>query len=90
MKTPPGFVAISLRRVLCLFVAVLPGWFPGMLPAAVTNGDPNGRQNLASKSELPSGNGLAAAYPADAGLKTNADVIFADDFESGNSRRRLG
>ncbi len=37
-----------------------------------------------SKSELPSGPGLAAAFPRDVGLKASAEVIFADDFESGN------
>ncbi len=38
--------------------------------------------NLIAQSHLPSGNGLAAAYPGEVGLKANADVIFADDFES--------
>jgi hypothetical protein len=46
--------------------------------------DPEGRANLASQNELPSGSGLAAPFPGDAGLKGNAQVIFADDFESGN------
>lgn len=44
------------------------------------------RINLAGKSELPAGNGLAAAYRGDVGLKGNAEVVFTDDFESG----RLG
>ncbi len=39
--------------------------------------------NLAAKSELPSGKGLAAAFPGDAGLKGSEQVIFGDDFESG-------
>jgi len=43
-----------------------------------------GPTNLVAKSELPSGGGLAAAFPGDAGLKRNAQVIFADDFEFGN------
>jgi hypothetical protein len=46
--------------------------------------DPEGRPNLADQRELPGGTGLAAAYPGDVGLKENAQVIFADDFESGN------
>lgn len=46
--------------------------------------DPEGKTNLAGKHELPGGLGLAAAFPANVGLKTNADVIFADNFESGN------
>ena len=50
---------------------------------AAIGSDPEGAANLAGKSELPSGDGLAAAFPDDAGLKGNADVIFADDFESG-------
>ena len=45
--------------------------------------DPVGRINLAGNSKLPSGIGLAAAHPADAGLKENPGVIFADDFELG-------
>ena len=49
-------------------------------------GDPDGTNNGAAKSALPSGPGLAARYPGDAGLKASAQVIFADNFESG----RLG
>lgn len=45
--------------------------------------DSGGRTNLAEKKELPSGPGLAAAYPADKALSNCPDVIFADDFESG-------
>ena len=54
------------------------------LAGSVYGGDPESRVNLAGQSELPSGNGLAATYPGDAGLKGNPNVIFADDFESGN------
>jgi len=51
--------------------------------AGIASGaEPERHINLAAKSTLPSGNGLATSYPADAGLKTNANVIFADDFES--------
>ncbi len=39
--------------------------------------------NRVAESSLPSGFGLAGAYSADAGLRANPDVIFADDFESG-------
>ena len=45
--------------------------------------DPQSQINLVVKSDLPSGNGFAAAFPGDAGLSRNSDVIFADDFESG-------
>ena len=50
---------------------------------SVAAADPEGRNNLADRHELPSGNGLAAAYPGDVGLKSNPQVIFADDFETG-------
>lgn len=50
---------------------------------AALGGDPEGAANLAGKKELPSGNGLAAQFLGDAGLKAHADVIFADDFETG-------
>jgi len=50
---------------------------------SVMSSDPDGAANLAGKKELPSGRGLATEFPGDAGLKTQADVIFADDFESG-------
>jgi hypothetical protein len=46
--------------------------------------DPEGVNNQAGKHELSSGRGLAALFPGDAGLKTNEQVIFADDFETGN------
>jgi hypothetical protein len=49
-----------------------------------SGGDPDGRVNLAAKGDLPTGSGLAAAFPGDAGLNKSANVIFADDFESGN------
>lgn len=39
--------------------------------------------NLAGTSKLPTGMGLAAAHPADVGLKTDPAVIFSDDFETG-------
>ena len=45
--------------------------------------DPEGRANLGARGELPGGPGLAAAFPGDAGLNTNVQVIFADNFEAG-------
>jgi hypothetical protein len=39
--------------------------------------------NIANLKKLPEGKGLAAAYPGDAGITKDANVIFADDFESG-------
>lgn len=43
---------------------------------------------LAPQKELPAGKGLAAAYVADTGVRAHADVIFADDFESGRIGER--
>jgi len=70
---------LIMRQLLfaCLTGAVLG------LARTVLGSDSEDAANLAAKSELPSGNGLAAQFPGDAGLKTNADVIFADDFETG-------
>ena len=51
-------------------------------------GDPDGKQNLVRGSKLPSGNGLAAAYPADAGLSADKAVIFSEDFEGEDFRKR--
>jgi hypothetical protein len=50
----------------------------------LAGGDPEGKANLASKSRLPSGQGLAAAYRADEGIAANAEVIFSDAFEEGD------
>ena len=83
MKISAGSVVHS-QCAFPIVATLLASWLPGIvLAAAVTGGDPDGRQNLADKSDLPFGNGLAAAYPGDAGLKTNQRVIFADDFETG-------
>ena len=42
----------------------------------------DGAENLAARKEMPEGKGLAAAFVADRGARTHADVIFADDFET--------
>lgn len=39
---------------------------------------------LVTDSALPVGNGIAAAYVADASISSHPDVIFADGFESGD------
>lgn len=74
----------SVRREARWFV--LPGAAVVLLAVVgvACGADPGNWINRAGKSTLPSGNGLAAAYPGDAGLKGNAAVIFADDFESGS------
>jgi hypothetical protein len=51
-----------------------------LLAVAVHAADP---VNLAEKRELPEGNGLAAAFPADVGIRKHPSVIFADHFDEG-------
>src|SRR5256885_2180966 len=63
-------------------IAFLPGAIFALLGTVLAS-DPEGVANLAGKSQLPKGNGLAAQFPSDAGLKSHPDVIFADDFETG-------
>src|SRR5947207_13982313 len=41
----------------------------------------------APAARLPEGPGLAAKYPADAGIAKDPAVFFADDFESGDLRK---
>ena len=49
----------------------------------MAGGDPEGKQNLASEKKLPSGPGLAEAFPGDTGLRSHPEVIWADNFETG-------
>lgn len=51
---------------------------------ASDGGDAKGQRNIADKSKLPRGDGLAAAHVADRGVGGHAAVIFADDFERGD------
>ena len=57
------------------------GWL--VLTANATAAEPDLKTNLAPTSSLPRGAGLAAKFPGDAGLKADAQVIFADSFEAG-------
>lgn len=50
--------------------------------------DPEGKANLAETSKLPSGPGLAEKFPADSGIGDHKDVIFSEDFEEGDFRKR--
>ena len=68
MRFPPLACLVALL--------VLPS---GRLPAA----DAAERQNLAVRREFPEGPGLARAFPGDVGIGENADVIFADAFDTG-------
>jgi hypothetical protein len=54
------------------------------MAADMRGADAEWKTNVAENSALPSGPGLAAQYPGDTGLQTNSQVIFADNFESGN------
>lgn len=64
-----------------LSLLIFAGWIGTTV--AVLAADPEGKANLASQSDLPSGSGLAARYPGDVGLDRDPEVIFADNFENG-------
>lgn len=70
--------ALSILSWPNLALSLALGW-----TASVAGSDPQGRDNRASHSALPSGPGLAAAFPDDLGLDKSPDVLFADGFESG-------
>lgn len=59
-----------------------------LFPTILLGDDPEGENNLAAQSPLPSGVGLAAHYPADQNIGKHPAVIFAEDFESGDFRKR--
>jgi hypothetical protein len=40
--------------------------------------------NIANQKRLPGGRGFAADFPGDAGINKQAEVLFADDFETGD------
>ena len=87
-KSPgTGSDHLVTRRLLARWRYPVGVCFTGALmlvAGAADGGDRENRVNLAGQSQLPSGNGLAAGFPGDIGLKANEHVIFADDFESGN------
>ena len=53
---------------------------------AHAGGDPDGSHNRAADSPLPSGAGLARAFPADSGIAGHRDVLFAENFEAADFR----
>ncbi|MBL9127658.1 MAG: hypothetical protein JNL97_08425 [Verrucomicrobiales bacterium] len=69
-----------LPRWLATYGIVL--W--GCCASAASGGDAEGKRNLATRGTLPSGAGFAATVSAEADLRRHADVIFADDFETGD------
>jgi len=66
----------AMRYARLVLAAVL---LPAIILAAATDAP----ANFARKKELPEDKGLAAGFIADAKLRSHAEVIFADDFESG-------
>ncbi len=82
-----GSDCLVARRFLARWRHQMCACFAGatmVVAGAADGGDPESRVNRAGKNELPSGNGLAAGFPSDVGLRANEQVIFTDDFESGN------
>lgn len=59
-----------------------------LFPTSLSGDDPKGEKNLVAQSPLPSGAGLAANYPTDQGIGKHPAVIFAEDFESDDFRKR--
>lgn len=55
---------------------------------AAPNGDPKGEKNVAARSKLPRGKGLAAAFKGDRNIASHSDVIFADNFEGGDYKKK--
>jgi hypothetical protein len=60
-------------------------WLRQSGPAFAANAD--GPENLANISELTSVQGFARQWPGDIGISGSADVMFADNFESGELGR---
>jgi hypothetical protein len=74
--TNPG-VKRTVRTLLVAFgLLVLP-----TLPARAVEGDPDGQRNQSAGSELPQGDGIAAAFPGDNGIERHPAVRFAENFE---------
>ena len=70
---------VTCRSVVAWSVFVL----SVCVQSAWAEGDSEGKRNLAAQSELPRGDGIAAAYAGDKGVAAHSDVIFADNFEAG-------
>ena len=83
MNPPSQFCGARRLNVGITWRAAAAACWIGSAGLALAGGDPQGLNNLAGKRLLPEGKGLAALFPQDAGLKGHAEVVFADDFESG-------
>ncbi len=71
---------IDKRATMALFACLL------IAAPVLGEGDPRGEKNLAGKSDLPQGGGLAAN--AESPLSSHPDVIFAEDFQRDGYRDR--
>src|SRR5437868_11901377 len=85
VELAPAFRGIGSRLRLgflwfnLLLICALSNWSG----AAIVLGAEEPFANTASSSKLPSGDGLAARFKADAGISQDPAAIFADDFEQG-------
>jgi hypothetical protein len=68
----------SVLLILILYVAIIG------LGANAFGAEKPRFPNLAHQKKLPEGDGLATEFLGDTGINKQADVIFADDFETGN------
>lgn len=69
------------RRLVCLTAVGLALVTHSISPASAQSDSPI---RLIRESKLPTGKGLASNFPSDQGIASHAEVIFADDFESGD------
>jgi hypothetical protein len=77
-------VVITNRFVIVLSVSLgMVLVVPLHLPCADSAEAKQEPRNLAAESSLPRGPGIAHQYPGDDAIAKHADVIFADNFESG-------
>ena len=58
------------------------------LGSVMAAGDPKGERNLAARSSLPKGQGLAAQFNGDHKIQSHPAVIFADNFEQPDYKKR--
>ncbi|MBI4601812.1 MAG: hypothetical protein HY721_07610 [Planctomycetes bacterium] len=76
----PGYHGSAMAATLLLLASLLRPDAPG--------GDPDGLRNVAAESSLPRGPGLASKLAHDRGIAAHAAVIFADDFEGEDLKRK--
>ncbi len=74
-----GMTRDLTERVALLALSLL----VSSIALAESGGDSKGERNLAARSKLPRGKGLASAFRSDRDIASHEAVIFAEDFESG-------